>query len=60
MVKSPQWNLPAALATQRAVAAYALDSIGERMGHVDVVREGEAVGIALTADASWYGVVLTR
>jgi hypothetical protein len=44
----------------RAAAAYALDSVGERMGHVDVAREDGAVGVALTADAFWYEVVLAR
>jgi hypothetical protein len=44
----------------RAAAAYALDSVGERMGHVDIAREDGAVGVALTADAFWYEVVLAR
>lgn len=39
---------------------YALDSVGKRAGHVDVIGKGDAVDVALTADAFWYEVVLER
>ncbi len=44
----------------RGAMGYALDSVGKRAGHVDVIGKGDAVDVALTADAFWYEVVLER